>query len=201
MSMNHMRAVAASPPKMPIFHFSPGPLYENVKTSLAIYWTTVPKKKAIATDTKIAIIIDSALPVFIISIMLTPWSENDLTRAIANVPPRSSNTIDTVVDVGRPRVLNTSRRMTSDIITARKMNITSRNENIDGWKTPCLATSIIPLLIEAPRNTPAAATIIMVLNVATRAPMAELRKFTASLLTPEIRSKTARTKRKAVKPR
>ena len=26
MSMNHMRAVAASPPKMPIFHFSPGPL-------------------------------------------------------------------------------------------------------------------------------------------------------------------------------
>ena len=124
-----------------------------------------------------------------------------MTRAMANVPPSSSKTMDTVVDVGSPRVLNTSRRMTSDIITARKMKNTSRKENIDGWNTPCLATSIIPLLIEAPMKTPTAATIMMVLKVATFAPIAELRKLTASLLTPEIRSKTARTKRKAVNPR
>ena len=60
---------------------------------------------------------------------------------------------------------------------------------------PCLAISIIPALITAPIRTPAEATINTVLNFATLAPIAELRKFTASLLTPTNRSNTARTSR------
>ena len=48
-----------------------------------------------------------------------------LTKARANVPPSSSKTIDTVVDVGRPMVLNTSSSTTSVSITARRMHISS----------------------------------------------------------------------------
>jgi len=39
--------------------------------------------------------------------------------------PRSSKTIDTVVDVGIPNVLKPSSKMTSVIITARKINMIS----------------------------------------------------------------------------
>ena len=46
-------------------------------------------------------------------------------RARMNVPPRSSNTSDTVVDVGKPSVLNMSSTITSVTITARKIVITS----------------------------------------------------------------------------
>ena len=66
---------------------------------------------------------------------------------------------------------------------------------------PCLATSIMPLLIAAPANTPIAATVTIVLCLATLAPMAEFRKFTASLLTPTTRSKTARIIRNTTIPR
>ena len=59
------------------------------------------------------------------------------------------------------------------------------------------ATSIIPLLREAPRKIPTAATPRMTLNGAAFAPIAELRKFTASLLTPATRSKQARMIKKA----
>ena len=61
---------------------------------------------------------------------------------------------------------------------------------------PCLATSIIPALITAPTSTPIEAMNMTVLNFATLAPMAELRKLTASLLTPTNRSNTARISRK-----
>ena len=54
---------------------------------------------------------------------------------------------------------------------------------------PCLAMSIMPLLMVAPQKIPMAAIIMMVLNLAALAPMAELRKLTASLLTPTHRSK------------
>ena len=64
---------------------------------------------------------------------------------------------------------------------------------------PC--TSIIPLLKAAPANTPTAAIVTIVLYFATRAPMAEFRKFTASLLTPTTRSDTARTIRNITIPR
>ncbi len=76
------------------------------------------------------------------------------------------------------------------------MNITSLMVNIEGWRIPLRAISIIPLLAVAPMKTPTAATMMMVLKLVTLAPTAGLRKFTASLLTPTIRSKTARTKRK-----
>ena len=66
---------------------------------------------------------------------------------------------------------------------------------------PCRATSIIPALITAPTTTPMEAMSIMVLNFATFAPMAELRKFTASLLTPTKRSNTANTSRKTTMER
>ena len=51
-----------------------------------------------------------------------------LRSAKTNVPPKSSNTNDTVVDVGIPRELNTSRTITSVTITARKSIITSLKE-------------------------------------------------------------------------
>ena len=66
---------------------------------------------------------------------------------------------------------------------------------------PCRAMSIMPLLIVAPMKTPMAATIMMTLNEAVLAPTAELRKFTASLLTPTIKSKMASTKRKMTNPK
>ena len=66
---------------------------------------------------------------------------------------------------------------------------------------PCRATSIMPLLSAAPANTPMAAIVTMVLYRATFAPIAELRKLTASLLTPTTRSKTASTIRNITIPR
>ena len=73
--------------------------------------------------------------------------------------------------------------------------------NCSGLKIPCLAMSIIPLLMMAPKNTPIAAMIIIVRNLAAFDPIAELRKFTASLLTPTHRSDTASTKRKITNPK
>ena len=58
---------------------------------------------------------------------------------------------------------------------------------------PCRATSIMPLLMDAPAKTPTAATATIVRNRATLAPIAEFKKLTASLLTPTIKSKTAST--------
>ena len=116
--------------------------------------------------------------------------------AMAKAPPSNSNTMLTVVDVGMPRVLKMSSRMTSVTITARNTHITSLNEKYSGIMIPCRATSIMPLLIAAPAKTPIAAMVTMVRNFATLAPMAEFRKLTASLLTPTTRSKTARTMRK-----
>ena len=59
----------------------------------------------------------------------------------------------------------------------------------------------MPLLNEAPQKTPIAAIIIIVLNLAAFAPIAELRKFTASLLTPTHKSKIANTNKKITNPK
>ncbi|GGD20159.1 hypothetical protein GCM10011368_22580 [Hyunsoonleella pacifica] len=64
--------------------------------------------------------------------------------------------------------------------------------NSPGLKIPFLATSIIPLEVSAPTATPKLATIMMVLNETAFDPIAELRKFTASLLTPTIKSAIAK---------
>ncbi len=90
---------------------------------------------------------------------------------------------------------------TSETITATKMKMTSRNENIEGCMIPFLAISIMPLLVVAPRKMPVPATIMMVLKVATLAPTAEFRKLTASLLTPTTKSKTASISRKITSPK
>ena len=61
-----------------------------------------------------------------------------------------------------------------------------------GLKIPLRATSIIPLEKTAPIKIPKLAVIIMVLKLKTFEPMAEFKKFTASLLTPTIKSMTAK---------
>jgi len=48
-----------------------------------------------------------------------------LMRANTKVPPSSSNTIDTVVEVGIPKELKMSSKTTSVTITARKIHISS----------------------------------------------------------------------------
>ena len=111
-------------------------------------------------------------------------------------PPSNSNTNDTVVEVGIPSVLNTSRMMTSVTMTARKSVITSSKVKWSGLMMPCRAMSIIPDDMMAPRTTPQDAMISTVRNFATLAPMADCRKLTASLLTPTKRSNTARQSRK-----
>ena len=61
--------------------------------------------------------------------------------------------------------------------------------------------SIMPLLIVAPQKIPIAAMTIMVRNEAALAPIAEFKKFTASLLTPTTKSKIANKKRKMMIPK
>ena len=60
-----------------------------------------------------------------------------------------------------------------------------------GLNIPFLATSIIPLDDIAPKATPKLAIIIKVLKETTFDPIAEFKKFTASLLTPTIKSTIA----------
>ena len=62
---------------------------------------------------------------------------------------------------------------------------------------PWRAMSIMPLLSTQPMSTPTEAISTSVRKVAARDPMAEFRKFTASLLTPTQRSKAARRNRKS----
>ena len=85
-----------------------------------------PAENARATDTKMAKITDSAFAVLISC--PREYIPSDLTILridMANVPPRRSNTIDTVVDVGIPKVLNTSRRITSVSIMPTQMAMIS----------------------------------------------------------------------------
>ena len=106
--------------------------------------------------------------------------------------PNNSKTIDTVVEVGRPHELNKSNIRISVIITDKKIIIISLKKKASGLKIPFLAISIIPLEDKAPTATPRLASIIIFLNEITLDPIAEFRKFTASLLTPTIKSLTAR---------
>ena len=78
-----------------------------------------------ATDTNIAMITDNALSVLIRSPNPSVSLPYTLMRARAKVPPSSSKTMDTVVDVGIPMVLNTSSSTTSVSITANRMHMIS----------------------------------------------------------------------------
>ena len=70
-----------------------------------------------------------------------------------------------------------------------------------GWKIPLRATSIIPLENVTPARIPRLAIIMMTKRGATFDPNEEFKKLTASLLTPTIRSETARRVRITSAPR
>ena len=129
------------------------------------------------------------------SILASPPIAKILINETATAAPKSSNTIETVVDVGIPRVLKKSSNNMSVIITAIKMIMISEKKNILGLKIPFLATSIIPLEKTAPTATPKLARIIIFLTEIAFDPSAEFRKLTASLLTPTTKSPTARRPR------
>ena len=78
------------------------------------------------------------------------------------------------------------------ICCAHDKGIFMKTVKASGLKIPFLAISIIPLEDNAPTATPRLASIIIFLNEITLDPIAEFRKFTASLLTPTIKSLTAR---------
>jgi hypothetical protein len=118
----------------------------------------------------------------------------EIKRPIMNAAPNNSKTIDTVVEVGSPRVLYRSRRIISVKRTAKKTYMMCSKVKKPGLKIPFRATSIIPLEKPAPTIIPMLAIIRMVLNEATFDPMAEFKKLTASLLTPTIRSTMAKPK-------
>ena len=71
--------------------------------------------KAMATDRKIEMMMVSALSVLS---MPNPASDDE-SNAVMNEAPSNSNTIETVVDVGKPNELKRSSRNTSLITTAR----------------------------------------------------------------------------------
>ena len=78
-----------------------------------------------ATLTKMAMMTLNALSVLRRSLKARLGSAATFRTARMNVPPRSSNTNETVVEVGIPSVLNMSRTMMSVTMTARKIVITS----------------------------------------------------------------------------
>ena len=123
-SRKNMMSVIDIPPKMPMAQRL-WSLYLKVNTRRVIHITIYPNTNAIATDRNIPSIIDSALSVFISCAYVRSLLFISLTMARAVLPPSSSNTIDTVDDVGMPKVLNMSSSITSLTPTARNMQITS----------------------------------------------------------------------------
>ena len=92
-----------------------------------IYIITVPATKANIMDARMPVIISRVLSVFIYWLSrLKELSLLDIfIAATATEAPNSSNTSETVVDVGRPKVLKKSINTMSVIITAMKMIIIS----------------------------------------------------------------------------
>jgi hypothetical protein len=125
-----VRAVIAKPPKM-------APKYGYVRFTLnenkirAIYITTDPVMNATTTEIRMPEIIASALSVLMY--WLSEASEPPLlkifTEATATAEPNSSKTSETVVEVGRPKVLKRSRRIMSVSITAINMIMISEKKN------------------------------------------------------------------------
>jgi len=81
-------------------------------------------EKATITDKNIPEIMRTAFSVLIYCERLATVSVSEtaiLIRAIATAAPNNSNTIETVVEVGIPKVLKKSNNSTSVIITAIKI--------------------------------------------------------------------------------
>ena len=106
----------------------------KVKTRRTRYWTTEPAMKATTTETRMPVMMVRALEVLMKS--TTSASEASATQSLyiaaAMALPKSSKTMDTVVDVGSPRELKVSRSRTSLTITAKKITMISAKENICG---------------------------------------------------------------------
>jgi hypothetical protein len=88
--------------------------------------TTVPKKKATATERKMPMMTERAFSV--LRSVAKPKASPPaaiLMSDTAKAAPKSSKTMETVVEVGMPKVLKMSRRMTSVTMTAMKMQMTS----------------------------------------------------------------------------
>jgi hypothetical protein len=105
------------------------------------------------------------------------------------VAPNNSKTMETVVEVGKPKELKISNKITSVIMTARKMVSNSGMVKNFGIKIPFLATSIIPEEKVTPARIPQLATRRIINLGATLEPKEEFKKLAASLLTPTIKSK------------
>ena len=148
---------------------------------------------AIITDIRIPAIMANAFSEFIYfeRSKKEPPCLEILIHETATADPRSSKTMETVVEVGRPKVLNKSSKTTSVIITAIQIIMISEKTNMSGWKIPFLATSIIPEEKVEPTRIPNPATRKTSHLGVVPEPMAEFRKLTASLLTPTIKSETA----------
>ena len=87
----------------------------------------IPKKKAMATDKKMLRITVNALSELSRSPSDKAPVESPMILMMerTNAPPKSSNTIETVVEVGKPNELKMSSRIMSVIIMAVKMHMTS----------------------------------------------------------------------------
>ena len=163
-----------------------------------MYITIIPQVNASTTESRIAAMIPIARSV----LMKLPKSVNarvsvpailKIETAIAD--PNKQKINDTVVEVGRPHVLYRSSRMVFANITPRYNIITSWKVNSDGSNIPLRATSIMPLEVTAPMMIPIEATNKMTFLGAAFDPIAELRKLTASFVTPTNKPATARTPR------
>ena len=98
------------------------------------------------------------LPALMYSITEADSLQLALYMAIPIAEPSKAKISATVVEVGRPRVLNISNKITFATITAMKSTISSWKLNMPGTNTPLRATSIMPLEKAAPMMTPTPAT-------------------------------------------
>ena len=172
--------------------------YRNVKIRRERYITIIPQVNASTTDSRIAAMIPSARSELIYSPKLANVISGLLAilkTETAIAEPNKQKISDTVVDVGRPHVLYRSSRMMLANITPKYNIITSWNVKSEGSNIPLRATSIIPLDVTAPMMIPIEAIIRITFLGAAFEPIAELRKLTASLVTPTNRPATARMPR------
>src|SRR5690606_15408616 len=90
------------------------------------YWTRTPEVKAIKMDRKIPEIIENVLSILMYCRLAETGSFFSMVnnKPTIQAAPSNSNTIETVVEVGNPRVLKTSRSTISVSITAKKIHNT-----------------------------------------------------------------------------
>jgi len=95
---------------------------------------SAPTVNAINTDSKIPVMMARAFSelMYSESSRMEPPMLLIFTTETATAEPSNSKTMETVVEVGIPNVLNMSSIITSVIITARKMTMISEKTNMSG---------------------------------------------------------------------